>query len=56
MVGVVQAYQHLLIIDCLLLSGFTRRVAVCIVELFIGQVTPFVTLIQLVDLPYITRH
>ena len=42
--------------DCLLLSGFTRRVAVCIVELFIGQVTPFVTLIQLVDLPYITRH
>ena len=45
-----------LMINCLLLSGFTRRVAMCIVELLIGQVTPFVALIQQVDLPYITRH
>ena len=56
MAGVTQAYQHLLMINCLLLSGFTRRVAMCIVELLIGQVTPFVALIQQVDLPYITRH
>ena len=56
MAGVTQVYQHLLMINCLLLSGFTRRVAMCIVELLIGQVTPFVALIQQVDLPYITRH
>ena len=56
MAGVTQAYQHLLTMNCLLLSGFTRHVAVCIVELLIGQVIPFVALIQQVDLPYITRH
>ena len=55
MAGVTQAYQHLLTMNFLLLSGFTRHVAVCIVELLIGQVT-FVALIQQVDLPYITRH
>ena len=36
MAGVAQAYQQLI-----------RRVAVCIVEIFIRQVTPFIALIHL---------
>ena len=47
MAGVSQAYQHLFRIDCILLFRLTRRVAVCIVELFSGQVTSFISLIQL---------
>ena len=48
MAGVAQAYQHLLINDRLPLAiRLTKRVAVCIVELFIGQVTPFISIIQL---------
>ena len=39
MAGVAQAYQHLLTIDCLLLSGLP---GVCNVELFSGEVTPFI--------------
>ena len=46
MAGVAQAYQHLLTINCLFLFGLCgRRVAVCIVELFVGKVTPFIALI-----------
>ena len=43
MAGVAQAYQHLLTIDCLLLSGLPG-VSSCA---FIGQMTPFIALIQL---------
>ena len=48
MAGVAQAYQHLLTIDCLLLSGLPGvSPGVCNVELFSGEVTPFIVLIQL---------
>ena len=45
MAGVAQAYQHLVTVDCLLFSGLpgvSRNV-----ELFIGQLIPFTSLIQL---------
>ena len=49
MAGVAQAYQHPLTDDRLPFAfRLTRRVAVCIVELFIGQVrTLFIALVQL---------
>ena len=47
MAGVAQAHQHLFNDRLPFALRLTWRVAACILELFIGQVTPFIVLIQL---------